>query len=648
MSTPSYFCDGVPVFTPSIEEFSDFYGYMKAINSYGMAAGIVKVIPPAEWVEALPEISEEKLRSIKIKNPIIQHFNGSNGVFASQNIERPRTYNIVQWKALSEASSNQPPAPRGKLRKAVDGETQRWNSKVINGKVDEDSMFESFEYNIDVSEFTPERCEQLERVYWKSLIFADPMYGADMLGSIFDDSVKHWNVARLPNVLDHLEEKLPGVNDAYLYAGLWKASFSWHLEDQDLYSINYLHFGAPKQWYSIPRVYKDKFDVLMRELFPEDSSRCPDFLRHKTFLASPSFLESKGIKVNKIVHHQGEFMITYPYGYHAGMNYGYNLAESVNFATDDWFEYGLKTTKCLCISDSVGIDVPKLIRRFKGEAEPEIESECDHVVESDETPITSEDEHVPTPVIKLVTPSTADSKSKASNDALAVKTKRKRKASTSSSSSPVVLKRRSTQVLQCQLCPHTLPQSSIEDNSMFTLVPIVESLENGDAETIQFCHAICAYLLPETSIQVDGSNQVVLGMSEVSNARRSLKCLYCHSKKGVCFQCTSPKCTRSYHGTCAVACGVELHAHDSNHLCRFHRDRSPMDINSRFVDELEIGDIVQVKLQSYFPGKVVSKNLGEGSISVKAYPMKDDDDTIIEVPISRVAYQGIKNSLFKC
>ena len=73
-----------------------------------------------------------------------------------------------------------------------------------------------------------------------------------------------------------------------------------------------------------------------------------------------------------------------------------------------------------------------------------------------------------------------------------------------------------------------------------------------------------------------------------------------------------------------------------------------MDINSRFVEELEVGDIVQVKLQSYFPGEVVSKNLGEGSISVKAYPIKDNDDTIIEVPISCVAYQGVKNSLFKC
>ena len=89
-------------------------------------------------------------------------------------------------------------------------------------------------------------------------------------------------------------------------------------------------------------------------------------MRHKTFLASPAALEAKGVKVNRLVHHEGEFVITFPFGYHSGYNLGYNVAESVNFATDYWLDIGRKAKYCTCESDSVNINVDDIIDAIRG------------------------------------------------------------------------------------------------------------------------------------------------------------------------------------------------------------------------------------------------------------------------------------------
>src|SRR6266702_2140932 len=63
--------------------------------------------------------------------------------------------------------------------------------------------------------------------------------------------------------------------------------------------------------------------------FPEPS-RCPQFLRHKSYLASPMMLAKTSCRPNTLVQHAGEFV--------------------VNFALDSWIELGRKAQACNCVN----------------------------------------------------------------------------------------------------------------------------------------------------------------------------------------------------------------------------------------------------------------------------------------------------------
>ncbi|CAL6305142.1 unnamed protein product [Bathycoccus prasinos] len=72
-------------------------------------------------------------------------------------------------------------------------------------------------------------------------------------------------------------------------------------EDADLYSVNFIHFGAPKCWYAIAPKDRKRFEILVQGMLPELWRACPQFLRHKEIMISPAILHQNGIEAAIIV-----------------------------------------------------------------------------------------------------------------------------------------------------------------------------------------------------------------------------------------------------------------------------------------------------------------------------------------------------------
>ncbi|ORZ38687.1 hypothetical protein BCR44DRAFT_101379, partial [Catenaria anguillulae PL171] len=91
---------GAPVFTPTLDQFAHhggFDGYVQAIDrKFGHQYGIVKIIPPKEWIDSLPDIRPRLAQAVVVK-PIAQHFNGGKGMFRQDNMEIKRKYPVADF-----------------------------------------------------------------------------------------------------------------------------------------------------------------------------------------------------------------------------------------------------------------------------------------------------------------------------------------------------------------------------------------------------------------------------------------------------------------------------------------------------------------------------------------------------------------------
>lgn len=155
-----------------------------------------------------------------------------------------------------------------------------------------------------------------------------------------------------------------------IYVGMLFSSFCWHTEDNYLYSINYLHtgkvcFAKKKKTHPSSRscgtafllqaqtCLKKRCALIFRNFLKKFRIYCISSWRSspRRFCYKPEFLSTPRFRYDIIIfaphevntwQNEGQFVVTCPRSYHAGFNTGFNCAESVNFALEDWLPLGRK------------------------------------------------------------------------------------------------------------------------------------------------------------------------------------------------------------------------------------------------------------------------------------------------------------------
>ncbi|KAF7039230.1 hypothetical protein CFC21_049273 [Triticum aestivum] len=199
-----------------------------------------------------------------------------------------------------------------------------------------------------------------EALFWRAASADRPVtvdYASDMPGSGFPPCAARpvqsaqpahvgetaWNMraaARGPgSLLRFMRDEVPGVTTPMLYVGMLFSWFAWHVEDHDLHSLNYMHLGAAKTWYGVPRDAALAFeDVVRVHGYGGEVNALEAFatLGQKTTLLSPELLVGSGVPCCRLVQNAGEFVVTFPGSYHCGFSHGFNCGEASNIATPEW------------------------------------------------------------------------------------------------------------------------------------------------------------------------------------------------------------------------------------------------------------------------------------------------------------------------
>ncbi|CAA7056466.1 unnamed protein product [Microthlaspi erraticum] len=336
-----------PEFRPTLAEFQDPIAYILKIEEEASKYGICKILPP------VPPSSKKTA------------INNLNRSLAARAAARARDggdafdYDGAPTFATRQQQIGFCPRKQRPVQRPVwqSGEHYSFGEFEFKAKNFEKSYLRKCGKKSQLSAL------EIETLYWRATVDKpfSVEYANDMPGSAFiplslaaarrresggDGGTvgeTAWNMRAMAraegSLLKFMKEDIPGVTSPMVYIAMMFSWFAWHVEDHDLHSLNYLHMGAAKTWYGVPKDAALAFEEVVRvHGYGEELNPLVTFstLGEKTTVMSPEVFVKSGIPCCRLVQNPGEFVITFPGAYHSGFSHGFNFGEASNIATPQW------------------------------------------------------------------------------------------------------------------------------------------------------------------------------------------------------------------------------------------------------------------------------------------------------------------------
>ena len=200
----------VPAFNPTEAEFADPAAYLESIAALVDEKGMALINPPASWTAARVHEKADPNQYFYSKVQKIAHSQRDHLGDPGFTVDRENRYNLAEWKSFADA----------------------WK-----------------EAKFPDAAASPSDMMLMEQEFWTAMTKDEKLqtrYCSDVEGMLVERSP--WSATEIAKLngtaLSVIEHDIEGVTSPYLYIGMCGSFFCWHTEDNDLYSINYLHEGV--------------------------------------------------------------------------------------------------------------------------------------------------------------------------------------------------------------------------------------------------------------------------------------------------------------------------------------------------------------------------------------------------------------------